>query len=114
MTVAGSVALEDKMTTGTTEIRKLVCTSGWARNEVRTLNSSCEWCTAWNRHTAVHRWLAQWASQLQKSINSTATTSTATPGTAGSLGTVNHGATSRSIREKPTLMRRTSGTTAMA
>src|ERR1700722_3419656 len=98
MTVAGSVALEDKMTTGTSEIRKLVCTSGWARNEVRTLSSSWEWCTAWNRHTGIHRWVAQWANQLQKSINSTAPTTMAAVGTAPSLGTVNHGATSTSIR----------------
>src|SRR5580704_89717 len=111
MTVAGSAAFDDSITTGITEITKLAWTRGWARNEVRMLNSSCEWWTAWNRHNGVQRWLAQWASQLTPSIRSTATARTASRGRKVSVGTVNHGAMRPATWEKPKSTTMLSGTT---
>ena len=78
------------------------------------LNSSCEWWTAWNRHNGVHRWLAQWASQSTPSIMNSATPRTASRGSTGSGGTVNHGATRSTTREKPTSITMMRGTTAVA
>ena len=101
MAVAGSTTFDESTTTGTTETRKLVWTSGWARNEVRTLSSSCEWWTAWNRHTGVHRWLAQWASQLHPSIRMSADARRTSCGTTARCGATNHGATRLRAPAKP-------------
>ena len=53
-----------------------MCMRGWARNEVSTLNSSCEWCSEWMRHTTPTRWSPQCASQLHRSMATSVTTTT--------------------------------------
>ena len=59
-TVVGQRAVGDEHEAGDARRRGTeTWMSGWVRNTVRTLMSSCEWCSSWKRHSARMRWFAR-------------------------------------------------------
>ena len=60
--------------------------SGWVRNTVSTLMSSCEWWSSWKRQSMRTRWFARCTNQLHASMATTITAIAAQRGTASRWG----------------------------